>query len=693
MDTLCDRCITIPRPIHFRRSSHFPSRSIGTKAQIKARKDRCPFCRLIYNALFDNPTQYSVEDQSKIGVIWNGEYYYFSASHGEEIGIKIAVIQEEGADPSAARYARAVTGSQVDLSLVQSWLDQCREHHQQGSALQQMLEEPSTLELPARVIDTQKACVVSSAEADPNMRYVTLSYVWGQAAQYMLVAANKAKLMSDGAFTSIQDQLPRTIQDAMEVVNRLGMRYLWVDALCIVQDDEKDRTKEIYRMDSIYEGSAFTLVAASGTDANAGLAALHARKDDQDYETIWPGVRMTAIHDLEDILGSSRYGTRGWTFQEQTLSSRLLVFTNSMAYFHCHGCTWSENSWADATPRQQSKIGGPRTSRIVKLDDKPWVLYCDYLKQYSLRQLTNEGDRVDAMMGILQRIRHKLQCRLVHGLLSDAFEWSLFFDVSSCQRQPLFPSYSWAGWKGEVDTGWPMPDVGSDSWRDSDNDEDSTSESSGWTEKTAENVNKSTWIVWYERPPQGNLRLINECDSLPGRQSDIQALKVRLFTTRARIKHNVLQTQPTHDLHHLQTQIPNHYSVLQFWTISVKLCLRKFGVSSVHRVNLVDAKDEWCGQLRLPHDFEPQYGKVAEMILLATTDDHHILEENARMFNGVESLGPSPKTDPSLPDFYRAMWIQWHGDIAERVAVGEIHYSALRRPVEGKAAWKEIILK
>jgi hypothetical protein len=119
--------------------------------------------------------------------------------------------------------------------------------------------------------------------------------------------------MSDEIFTSIQDQLPKTIQDAMEVVKRLGMRYLWVDALCIIQDDEKDRTKEIYRMDSIYEGSAFTLVAASGIDANSGLVALHARKEEQQDETIWPGVRMTAIHDLEDILSNSRYGTRGWT--------------------------------------------------------------------------------------------------------------------------------------------------------------------------------------------------------------------------------------------------------------------------------------------------------------------------------------------------------------------------------------------
>jgi hypothetical protein len=407
-------------------------------------------------------------------------------------------------------------------------------------------------------------------------------------------------------------------------------------------------------------------------------------------------------------------------------------------------------------PRQQYKIGGPQTSHIIKLEDNAWMLYCDYLKQYSLRQLTNERDRVDAMMGILKRITRNLQCRLVHGLLSDAFEWCLSFDVSSCQRQQLFPSYSWAGWKGEVDTQWPTPDYG-DRWRESDDDEDwrtensgsgsrqcsdakddsapetddnadgdanghgdsdsssespsvpeydyhnsdpdsdpdpdSASASSGWTEKTAENVSKSTWIVWYERPPQADPRLINERDSLLERQNDIKALKVRLFNSRASIKYSVLQTQPTLDLQHLQTQLPDHYSVLQFWTISIKLCLRNFGVASAHRVDLVDAKEEWCGQLRLPQDLEPQYGEAAELILLATTDDHHILEENSQMFNGVESLGRSPRKDPSLPDFYRVMWIHRHGDLAERVAVGEIHYSALHQPVEGKIEWKEIILK
>jgi hypothetical protein len=320
MAALCKRCVKIPRPINFRRSSNFPYQTIGIKKEIKARKDRCPFCRLIYNAVFDNAIPYQVDDESSLGVIWNGEYYYFSTGHGENLAIKIAVIQEEGAAPSPSNYsyARPVSEPRVDYGRIQSWLDLCREHHQQGSVLQRMSEsaEPGQLALPARVIDVQEGCVVSLAPTNTDTRYVTLSYVWGQAVQYRLLTANKDKLMTPGFLSSdsIRNQIPQTIRDSMTVVAGLGLRYLWIDALCIVQDDADDINKEIYRMDAIYEGSVFTLVAASGTHADAGLAVLHARHGSQAVETIWPGVRMTAIHDVQDILDNVKYGTRGWTY-------------------------------------------------------------------------------------------------------------------------------------------------------------------------------------------------------------------------------------------------------------------------------------------------------------------------------------------------------------------------------------------
>jgi hypothetical protein len=389
------------------------------------------------------------------------------------------------------------------------------------------------------------------------------------------------------------------------------------------------------------------------------------------------------------------------------------------------------------------------------------------------------------MMGILQRIRRKLQCRLVHGLLGHAFEWSLLFDVKSCQRIPLFPSYSWAGWKGGVWSEWPNaldfepgdwdelgdaseslgsyggsesaevldpkdglagddddwedeeddgndddnehddddngdgdngdtggdPDLsssssseseydyhnsdsGSDGGDNEDDDLDSASDSTAFTEKANENAAKSTWIVWYERPAQGEPELIAERDNLEERQTYIQVLKTTLFTNRANMKHtNLRPTEPTLHLgYDLQTQLPREYSVLQFWTVSVKLRLATFGVASAHRANVLDRQGNWCGQLRLPEDLEPQSGSTVQLILLSVTRYHHIMIENPKMFNGVSPLAVK---ESGLPEFYRVMWIHRlgeEGNLSGRVAVGEIHHSALRRPVEGRAEWKEIIL-
>jgi hypothetical protein len=96
-------------------------------------------------------------------------------------------------------------------------------------------------------------------------------------------------------------------------VKRLDQRYLWVDVLCLIQDDKSDMEKGINSMDSIYEGAVFTIVAANGSDANAGLPGVRDRKLSQVIETIWRGVRMTVIHSVDDIIKNSKYGSRGWT--------------------------------------------------------------------------------------------------------------------------------------------------------------------------------------------------------------------------------------------------------------------------------------------------------------------------------------------------------------------------------------------
>lgn len=106
-----------------------------------------------------------------------------------------------------------------------------------------------------------------------HTKYVALSYVWGQVSTFRLGRNNLERLSAEGSLSAIRHELPRTVNDAIDLIAALGQRYLWVDSLCLVQDDEEDVSMGIEQMNSIYHGSYLTIVAASGADASAGLPA------------------------------------------------------------------------------------------------------------------------------------------------------------------------------------------------------------------------------------------------------------------------------------------------------------------------------------------------------------------------------------------------------------------------------------
>lgn len=375
-------------------------------------------------------------------------------------------------------------------------------------------------------------------------------------------------------------------------------------------------------------------------------------------------------------------------FQEQILSSRILAFTDDIVYFRCHDCVWSENSRADATPDVSTSMGGPRSPDTIDLVSNPWQLYSEYLEKYSVRQLTKEEDIVNAMTGILLRISRKLECSLVYGLPTDSFEWGLLFSPTDYHRRAGFPSYSWAGWKGQVLCPWPEPDdFASESSESSDEDSFNVDR---LTLQARETAAKNSWIIWYERPPQGAARLLCERDEDPGRQREIKTRKHDLFKRRARMEHSVMETRPTATLGHLR--LPE-YSVLQFWTVSLRLQIQEFPVPSAHRADIVNNKGNVCGQVKLPKGLRPAYGTSAEFILLLSTNVTEALVENPQRWNKVDSAGAMQMARGEPLELYKVMWIESHEGVSERVAVGEIEQRALRYAVESKPVWKEIILK
>jgi hypothetical protein len=163
-----------------------------------------------------------------------------------------------------------------------------------------------------RFIDVVQLSVV---ELRTVPRYVALSYVWGEAPTIRLTTISRAALFQPGGLKKAWRFLPRTIQDAMVLVRTLGLRYLWVDALCLIQNEPDDTARGVKVMDEIYERSWLTIIAASGHNANAGLPGVRegSRYPGAAAIPVAEDVSVGLFVPLDRLLESSVYETRAWT--------------------------------------------------------------------------------------------------------------------------------------------------------------------------------------------------------------------------------------------------------------------------------------------------------------------------------------------------------------------------------------------
>lgn len=267
----------------------------------------------------------------------------------------------------------------------------------------------------------------------------------------MLDKENYNELLIEGSLELIRSRLPKTINDVIDFVSMIGERYLWVDGLCLVQDDHEDVLLGIQMMNSIYHGAYCTIAAASGESANAGLITSDMP---QATEEIAPGLNMTIQHSIDWYLKRSDYNTRGWTLQELVLSRRTILFINGQIHFRCRSANWSEDTWADRwlTWRDPddsniTRIPGLVDGRLAHL--WPYQKLCE---DFSRRKLSRDGDSLRATAGITRTLAAGMQTCLVEGLSGYYLDHFLLFISTNgnLERKPEFGSFSWAGWRGRI---------------------------------------------------------------------------------------------------------------------------------------------------------------------------------------------------------------------------------------------------
>jgi len=258
------------------------------------------------------------------------------------------------------------TGSEPKRSqnkLLRSWVRRCENFHED------VCEEDGIagrhLRVNLRLVDVEKKILIK-AQVEKHLCYLTLSYVWG--AELMKeetgispVVTYRANLGTNEAgeeCTPLPENLPRTLADAIWLTRQLGYRYLWVDALCIVQDDPiNEKMIHLTRMDAVYNCSKLTIVAASGLHANSGLPGLSvARKYAQSSEMVESyqmGAMSPSFSELENSR-SLKWNTRGWTFQKKVLAKRILLFTDFQVHYRCSESIWTEEIFTETEAPSKS---------------------------------------------------------------------------------------------------------------------------------------------------------------------------------------------------------------------------------------------------------------------------------------------------------------------------------------------------
>jgi hypothetical protein len=353
----------------------------------------------------------------------------------------------------------------INQETKRTWYETCRHQHH-------LCQRPSLVQThmhakPQYLVDTVADCIVQN---HLRCRYVALSYVWGGVNCLKTKRSKLEQLQIPGAFRDAPlEMIPRTIQHSMEVVRLLGERYLWVDSLCIVQDDEESTQQCLDDMAAIYANAALTIKAVEGDNANHGLRGVRsaplAVPRSRPQEIVNMGRQEKFARRVRGEYGKA-YEKRAWIFQESLLSHRVLEFSKVVSW-RCAAAEWTEDvEFCDENraKSEQNKLG--LSSNTVNLH-----AYSNLVQEFNTRKLTYPEDRLSAFAGITNLLSVKFYGGFLCGLPRMFFDTALLWHpneidgastskrrmVSSSRNQSstgtLLPSWSWAGWEGLVDLG------------------------------------------------------------------------------------------------------------------------------------------------------------------------------------------------------------------------------------------------
>ncbi|KAM0195770.1 hypothetical protein ACHAPI_006323 [Fusarium lateritium] len=299
---------------------------------------------------------------------------------------------------------------------IKQWLDCCDKDHDQCRYTKDTAWKPTRLLHISAELGPSHIRLVEGEDIPDQVEYLTLSHRWGSASHIQLKKDNLESFK-----TSIPlDKLSRTFNDACEIVRTLGHEYLWIDSLCIIQDDEQDWAFEAGRMTSVYGNAWLSISAHVTAEDNNGLFSRE--RDSNAWLPVWVrrewGGSFAGDYCVSEYqhwwmhVTNSSLNKRSWVFQERILAPRVLHLGLEQVALECCSTAVCERlPFGDPT----SAEGVALLSRLKNfsfglrhgdLNDNLTIEYVfgnwnQIVRSYAQGQLTMETDKLVALAGLV----------------------------------------------------------------------------------------------------------------------------------------------------------------------------------------------------------------------------------------------------------------------------------------------------
>jgi len=475
-----------------------------TVKHLKENREKCPLCGFLVDVISANDTLWkgyerAVDDDEVSWRFWQFAQIQDNVNQRSDLCRLQIESVADAREKTVAIYVkdldvswglreiglgRLVSTNSIEIDQICRWLSSCKRFHGDtcnGPSIKAAGREDKPFSL--RMIDVEKGCVV---EVPPDTKYVALSYCWGSPTikHLKLLKETYDWMTTPGAFLQDLDKIPTTILDAIFLTRQIKEKYIWIDALCIIQDSKADVQAQIQIMDLIYQNAKVTIVA-TGESAWAGIEGIrpNTRSVRQLQRNCGDFSLITGIPNLEEKLLEATWETRAWTFQEKILSRRLLIFAGGQMFFCCNSDQWSED--VDLMPLSSDlkiqRTGGfeafskPDLSPVNPSPDKglyrypvhpmseisePWLSgrkeislndprhqYDKLIGELTKRNLTVKEDILNAFQGVLNYLGPSFRGRFLYGISEDFLEGALLWHAEgqeTVMADRCFPSWSWA---------------------------------------------------------------------------------------------------------------------------------------------------------------------------------------------------------------------------------------------------------